>query len=330
MRIAVIGGVNSTDVLVRGLARHGFKDCAVWGYVPAETTNVSGWCDLQATSAELNLQFRSFRKLAECEADLRNFAPDILFVVGLSQLVPDTMLDIASRANIGFHPTKLPEGRGRAAIAWLILKQMNGAATFFLLESGVDDGPVLVQQPFETDENDDAASIEAKILSAEAHALDTWLPELHENGLKAHAQNHANATWFGRRTPQDGWLDWSLPRNRLMRLIRASTPPHPGAYTFCGDKRIEILAASYCDRPETGVTGRIVAVGHHGSFEVQCGDSLLRVENWRCDTDWTPKTGILLGYYVEAEVFSLRQRVTELETRIAAITHQLTDAGLKK
>lgn len=316
MKVAVIGGVNSTGVLIRHLVRHGFKDCAVWGYLPAEPAKVSGWCDLGAVCSELGLPHLRFRKVTECEQPLRSFSPDILFVVGLSQLIPPSMLGIATCLNVGFHPTALPEGRGRAAIAWLILKQMNGAASFFVLGNGVDDGPILVQEPFETCRNDDAASLEAKILAAEARALDRWLPELIDNGLASREQDHAKATWFGRRTPEDGWIDWSLPRQSVLALIRASAPPHPGAFSFCGDLRIEIHAASLSDRPETGVAGRIVQTFEDGRFEVQCGDALLMVEKWLCNGTWEPKTGARLGYYVEAEVFHLRKQLATLEARL--------------
>lgn len=325
MRLAVIGGVNSTEVLVRQLAKHGFRDCAVWGYVPADSTNVSGWCDLGAVCSELGLPHNPFRKVAECEQSLRSFSPDILFVVGLSQLVPPSMLGIASRLNVGFHPTALPEGRGRAAIAWLILKQMNGAASFFVLGNEADDGPILVQEPFQLCPDDDAASLEAKILRAEARALDRWLPELRLNGPVSREQDHSRATWFGRRAPEDGWIDWSLPRVSLMTLIRASAPPHPGAYTFCNDTRIEILAASLSDRPETGVTGRIVRTHDDGRFEVQCGDALLMVEKWRCNENWAPKTGVRLGYYVEAEVFHLCKQVAMLEARLERLEQELSE-----
>lgn len=325
MRLAVIGGVNSTEVLVRQLVKHGFRDCAVWGYVPADLTNVSGWCDLGAVCSELGLPHNPFRKVAECEQSLRSFSPDILFVVGLSQLVPSSMLGIASRLNVGFHPTALPEGRGRAAIAWLILKQVNGAATFFVLRNGVDDGPILVQEPFAVHPDDDAASVQAKILMAEARALDRWLPGLNTNGLVSQEQDQSKATWFGRRTPDDGWIDWSSPRQNLLALIRASAPPHPGAYTFCGDLRIEILAARLSDRQETGVMGRIVETYADHRFDVQCGDALLTVDRWRCDCNWKPDVGARLGYYSEIEVFRLRQQVATLQTRLDALERQLSE-----
>lgn len=330
MRVAVIGGVNSTEVLVRHLAKHGFKDCAVWGYVPADPSKVSGWCDLGMLCRDLRLRHNTFRKVTECEQSLRSFSPDILFVVGLSQLVPASMLEIATRLNVGFHPTALPEGRGRAAIAWLILKQMNGAASFFVLGGGVDDGPILVQEPFEISPEDDAASVEAKILASEARALDRWLPEMIDDGLIAQEQDHSRATWFGRRTPEDGWIDWSSPRHSLITLIRASASPHPGAYTFCRDVRIEIHAASVSDRPETGVAGRIVRTCEDGRFEVQCGDALLLVEEWRCNGNWAPKTGTRLGYYVEAEVFYLRKQVAMLEARFERLAQELSECKMNR
>lgn len=317
MRVAVVGGVQSTEVLTRSLVKHGFSDIAVWGYVPNDTKNVSGWCDLQALSDELALPFHAFRKVTECEEGLRAFAPDVLFVVGLSQIIPAAMLEIAPLANVGFHPTALPHGRGRAAIAWLILHRQNGAASFFQLGSGVDDGPIFVQEPFQVAWNDDAADVEAKILDAESRALDRWLPVLRASDVVATKQDHTQATWLGRRTPDDGWLDWSQPREAVLALIRASAPPHPGAFTYCAGARIEILAATLCDRPETGVIGRIVAVQPDGRFEIQAGDGLITVERWASATPWRPKTGLKLGYYVETEVFGLMQKIATLEDRIA-------------
>ncbi|WP_165814567.1 methionyl-tRNA formyltransferase [Pararhodobacter oceanensis] len=323
MKIAVIGGVNSTRVLIHSLAKHGYTNCRVWGYVPSDSSSVSGWCDLRAASAALNMSFQPFRKVAECENKLRAFAPDILFVVGLSQIVPTSMLGISRIGNIGFHPTALPRGRGRAAIAWMILHRTDGAASFFELRGGVDDGPIIVQETFRVNDTDDAATVEAKILEAEARALDKWLPTLRENGIVGIEQDHKQATWLGRRTQDDGWLNWSQPREEILALIRASAPPHPGAFTYYNDTRIEITAARVCDRPETGVTGRIVAVYNDRGFDVQCGDALITIKRWQGSHSWQPRVGMKLGYYVEVEVFKLLSLVKNLEQRIETLEHDI-------
>lgn len=316
MKVAVVGGVASTEVLVHALVRHKIGTIAVWGYEPKDTSLVSGWRDLRRLSDRLGLPFEGFRKVTECEARLRTFVPDILFVVGLSQIVPPTMLNISAKANIGFHPTALPRGRGRAALAWLILQSENGAATFFELRDGVDDGPVFVQQHFSVVEGDVTADVETKLLEAERIALDRWLPQLAQGDLTAQEQDQGAATWYGRRTPEDGWLDWQARRDDLLRLIWASAPPHPGAFTFCQNHKILVLKAHASDRREIGVPGRILAVHADGRFEVQAGGGILHVTEWQSGTGWTPRVGAQLGYYAEAEIFDLRTRLAQLELKV--------------
>lgn len=319
MKVAVVGGVVSTEVLVQALVRHRVGEIALWGYEPADTMLVSGWRDLRQLAERLGLQFMGFRKITDCEAGLRTFAPDILFVVGLSQIVPSSMLSISTKANIGFHPTALPRGRGRAALAWLILKGENGAATFFELRDGVDDGAIFVQEPYVVIEGDDAASVETKLLNAERIALDRWLPRMARGDLTSIEQDHSAATWLGRRSPEDGWLNWQAGRDELLRLVRASAPPHPGAFTFCNNHKILVLKAVASKRRETGVPGRILAVNSESGFEVQAGDGIVHVTGWQTETGWIPKVGKLLGYYAEAEIFEMRSQLKRLEHKLEVL-----------
>ncbi|NVK39766.1 MAG: hypothetical protein HWE39_00860 [Oceanospirillaceae bacterium] len=313
MRIAVVGGVASTETLIRSLICHGFEKIKVWGYEPEEITYVSGWRDLRHLSEVQELPFEGFRHVTECEESLRAFGPDILFVVGLSQIIPNSMMNIAARVNVGFHPTALPHGRGRAALAWLILQEKNGAATFFELREGVDDGPIFVQEPFVISDEDDAAEVECKLLAAEKRALERWLPRLVEGQLSSVEQDHTQATWLGRRTPEDGWLNWQASRIDLIKLVRASAPPHPGAFTFCQDHKILVLKAMPKERAEIGVPGRILRVYADESFDVQTGDGILKITKWLSNSGWTPRVGALLGYYTESEVFELRRRLDKIE-----------------
>jgi len=313
MKIAVVGGVVSSMVLVQALIRHGICQIMVWGYEPSETNLVSGWRDLRKLAGKHRLPFEGFQKIENCEESLRNFEPDVLFVVGLSQIIPPSMLDIACKANIGFHPTCLPRGRGRAALAWLILKSQDGAATFFEICEGVDDGPIYEQEHFSVSDTDDTSDVEAKLLAAERVALDRLLPRLKSGDYSTIVQDHEQADWLGRRAPEDGWVNWRRPSDELLRLIRASAPPHPGAYTFCLSHRLVLLKAELSDRRETGVVGRIMTIAPNSGFEVQTGDGVVRVIEWHCDTGWKPRVGQLLGYYAEAEIFELRARIEQLE-----------------
>ena len=318
MKIAVIGGVTSTRLLIEKLHQHQFEDVHVFGYTPANTENVSGWVDLSDLADRNGYSFTHFARISDCTAIISQLEPELLFAVGLSQLIPDSILSVPRLGSVGFHPTALPKGRGRAPIAWLVLEQMDGAATFFSLREGVDDGPIFVQEPFKVNSEDTAATVEAKVLLAEGNALDRWLPQLAAGSMAAIEQDHTMATWYGRRTPEDGWINWHESAETLLRLISASTHPHPGAYTFRLDKKIYIFAAHLeKNHPELGVAGRILRVEKSGAFTVQCGErQVITVSEWEASSDWSPKVGELLGYYVEAEINNLRQAYNNLEEKV--------------
>lgn len=323
MKVAVIGGVSSTAVLVDKLAEHGFKDVSVWGYHPTDTSNVSGWVDLADVAGKHGYCYSAFVKVVECELGVKEYCPDALFVVGLSQIVPASILEIPRLGSVGFHPTALPRGRGRAPIAWLILNETQGAATFFTLREGVDDGPIVAQEFFDVCEDDDAKSIERKILSAEAIALDVVLKGLNKGAFEASEQDHSLATWYGRRSPEDGWIDWARSSRDISKLIRASADPHPGAFTYCDDVTIQIWKAQVVSEPIQGVVGRVLGVEEGDCFVVQCGEGLLRISDWSSSRAWRPRVGVRLGYYVESEIVRLRGVCADLQARIMGLESAL-------
>lgn len=317
MKIAVIGGVGSTLVVVQKLSEYCFRDVIVFGYEPQDTGRVSGWVDLSLAAIEAGFTYKSFKKVDECEETLKSFSPDRVFAVGLSQIIPESMLRIPAEGFVGFHPTNLPLGRGRAPLAWLILEQNDGAASFFIMRQGVDDGPILVQVPFTVDFSDDAASVEEKMLRAEAIALDRLLPMLGEGSADATPQDHSSATYYGRRCPDDGLINWHHTVAKLTKHIRASCHPHPGAFTFDQDEKIVITSVKHADSQSLkGVVGRILEVADTGEFLVQCGDSCLWVLKWTASPEWIPRIGRKLGFYADCEIFKLRSQVSSLQRKI--------------
>jgi methionyl-tRNA formyltransferase len=318
VKIAIVGGVRSTEILINKVVQHGFSEVHVWGYEPTDNTDVSGWYDLRALSAQLHLRYESFNRVADITGSVSKFHPDVLFAVGLSQLIPENMLGVAKVINIGFHPTALPKGRGRAPLAWIILDRVPAAATFFELGLGADDGAILAQVPFEIEDDDDAAAVQSKLLKAEGVALDALLPMLRDGNLRRQEQRHAEASWYGRRTRDDGWIDWNVDADSICRLIKASAPPHPGAFTYFGDSKIVILRASAVKMELKGVVGAIV-FKENDCFIVQTGNGLLRISNWSSDSNFQPKVGIRLGFRYDVEIFELRRQVAELRLALASL-----------
>lgn len=321
MKIAVVGGVSSTKLVIEKLYSFGFETTHIWGYEPIHHKDVSGWTDLRETAKIFGLGYTGFRKVANISDQMSNFAPDVLFAVGISQILPAEMLRIAKMINIGFHPTALPKGRGRAPMAWIILDGVPAAATFFELGLGADDGAILAQVPFSIGDEDDAAIVEKKLLEAEGLALDALLPMLRDGQLSRQEQDHLDASWYGRRTPDDGLIDWREDANEIVRLIRASASPHPGAFTFSGDDKVLVLRASVVGLEIKGVVGSILAIEEHG-FIVQTGNGLVLVSKWSSGSTFYPKVGMRLGYLYDVEIFELRRQVAELSSALATVMDQ--------
>ena len=326
-RIVLVGSVFSSERTLAALVRHGAPMVGVLGLEPDSARNVSGYRDLSVVASEASLEYQSFSRINSTEtvARIRRWRPDLVFIVGLSQLVGSAILEIPTIGCIGFHPTMLPWGRGRAPLAWLILESGPAAATFFLMDSGVDAGPILLQVPVGLSTRDCVADLGSTVGDAIDRGLDMWLPELLSGSAEATVQDESLATYFGRRSDSDGSIDWGMSAAEVDRLIRASSSPYPGAYTYYGDRRMRIWSSEpYSPIRYRGVPGRVI---HRrpvdGALLVQTGDNPLWISSYEVGNDpGAPPIpiGALLGYRVEDEIHQLRGRIEGLE---AAIQHLL-------
>jgi methionyl-tRNA formyltransferase len=324
--IVLAGSVNSSFRTLQALFRHRLKVVGVLGLSAARSANVSGYTRLDSPAREAGVPFAEFEDInAPAVVDrVKRWAPDVFFIVGLSQMVKKDLLNIPRLGCVGFHPTALPEGRGRAPVAWMAMEGRSGAATFFMMNEKADAGPILVQEPFPVTDADYSADVVGKLEAAMDIALDRWLPRLKEGEWEAVPQAEERATFYGKRAPEDGVIRWEWPAAKILSLIRAASRPYPGAYTFFGDRKWIVWRAEMETAvPFRGVAGRVLDFDKSKGFLVQTGDGLL----WLTQTEFesaptgehplAPKVGALLGYGAENEIYLLKQRVAALETLLS-------------
>lgn len=317
-KVILIGSVNSSRKTLEKLIEHQLDVVAVLGLHPDAAANVSGYCDLKALSEQHNIPFQYFTKVNESEiveyAKSKN--PDLIFVVGLSQMIREELLSIPKYGLIGYHPTRLPEGRGRGAIAWIILGKVQGAASFFKMDEGMDSGSIWSQANYDVNETDDATTVVQQILKAIEKALDAVLPNLKKGIFMTTPQDESKATYLGKRNPEDGHIDWNQPASEIHRLIRATTQPLPGAYTYLGTRKVIIWNASVSTiTNHLGVIGRIVIADDSG-VHIQTGDGLLTIENTEGIDLADFKVGQTLGFNFEKEYFKLLDKIQSIENNI--------------
>lgn len=150
------------------------------------------------------------------------------------------------------HPTLLPEGRGRAAIPWAILKglQQTGV-TLFKLDHGVDTGEIIGQGVIPLDDNTTATELYRQVDRMHVDLISKYWDDIAYDRITLVKQDNSKATvWPGRR-PKDGEITEAMTMKEAEKLVRAVTHPYPGAFHRDENETIRIWSAK--TDPDSGL-----------------------------------------------------------------------------
>ena len=323
-RALLIGAVETTRIAFDAITRHsGWDVAAVVTLDPALAERHSDFVDLGPVARDRGCPVIHVDNInrEETLSALRDTRADMAFVMGWSQICGTAFRELFPDRVIGYHPPALPRLRGRAAIPWTILQQEPiTAGTLFRIDAGTDTGAILDQHFFHVAPMETAASLYAKHMEALAAMLDRSLDRLAAGGMPRKNQDESSgrygaasnsraagdmprknqdescATWAARRTPGDGRIDWAQRAEDVLRLIRATGRPYPGAFTKAGGADLRIWSAVLSDigARHAARPGQIV-LRTADCFTVLCGEnSALTATRWS-GPDKPPRLHILLG-----------------------------------
>lgn len=295
MKNIVIGSVGSSRVLLEEMIKIGFPVDMVFSLDEKYSKNVSGYDPIHVTAAANGIPYTKFRKISDSENIdiIRAIEPDYIFVVGLSQIVPKKIIDLAKKGVVGFHPTPLPKFRGRAALVWQILLGVhNTKCTLFMINEGVDNGDILGQEEYIIDDNDYAMDVREKLLSAFSRLSNRVLKQIMDGTISPRKQNEEEATYLLMRRPEDGLIDWNKSGKEVYALIRAVSHPYPGAFgMYDGEHQIIIWRAELMENSKyIGMPGQIASICND-SFLVLCKDGMLKVTDFENADNVTMRVG---------------------------------------
>ena len=209
---------------------------------------------------------------------------DLLLLGGWQRLIPETILSKLKIGGIGFHGSSefLPKGRGRSPVNWSLIE---GKTQFilhaFLMTPGIDDGDVITHEIFDINQWDTCQTIYYKISIIQKRILEEFIPKLLSNNFK-HIPQTGEPSYYEKRTPDDGLIDWSKSVHEIYNFVRALTRPYPGAFTFLNGQRLNIWKSQPFD-PKIkyeSKNGQIVEKFSTGDFVVSCKDGLLLITDY--------------------------------------------------
>ncbi len=191
---------------------------------------------------------------AEFQTKLKLFNADLFVVFAFNKIFREDMLAIPRLGTVGVHPSFLPKYRGPSPFQTALLNgETETGVTLYLLDEGVDAGPILAKsEPVPLTGADTFRSLAFKLAETGADVLAKTLPDFYAGRIKPKPQNNAEATFTKKFVTDDGFVapnDLSAAEASdiakaafLDRKIRALNP-EPGVWTMQNGKRLKLLSA---------------------------------------------------------------------------------------
>lgn len=171
---------------------------------------------------------------------LRKLRPECCPVVAYGALVPLAALEIPVHGWVNLHFSLLPAWRGAAPVQHAVLAgdEVTGATTF-LLEEGLDTGPVYGVVTTEIGARETAGDVLGRLADVGADLMLATLDGIESRTLTPRPQPDDGASFAPKLTVDDARVRWSDPALRVDRVVRACTPA-PGPWTTYDGRRVKL------------------------------------------------------------------------------------------
>lgn len=174
-----------------------------------------------------------------------NIMFDFLLSINYLFILDGKFLDLAKKA-INFHDSLLPRYRGRCPNVWSIINgERYTGLTAHLMNTECDDGDIVCQEKFRIKADDTGGTIREKTKCLYIKLINQIIQNLESGTLTSKPQNKEEATYYGKRTPADGHINWNWQKERINNWIRAQAAPYPGAFAFIGKQKVVINRISF-------------------------------------------------------------------------------------
>lgn len=226
-------------------------------------------------AVELGLEVHTLWSKSEKAFEIiKNFAPDILFVVAYGQILPKRILDIPRLYPLNVHFSLLPKYRGSTPVNTAL---MNGdkvsGTSIMVMDEELDSGDVIMSAECGVDENDNATTLFDKLTKLSLDLLEkNW--EKIENGNVERVPQRGEPVFTSMIQKSDMWLDFESDARVLFNKIRALTK-EPGVRAVFRGNIVGIEKAEFVEKC-AGDPGEISEVSKSG-IVVACRNGGIKI-----------------------------------------------------
>jgi methionyl-tRNA formyltransferase len=190
-------------------------------------------------------------------------------------LLPGPVLAALPRGIINLHFSLLPAYRGAAPVQRALLDgaEVTGVTTF-VIDAGMDTGPMLLAAEVRVDPEEDAGTLTMRLAGVGGRLVVETLDALEAGQVEPRPQPGTGASVAAKVTSEEARLDFSWPARRLADAVRAFTPA-PGAWTTHRGRRLKVTRAAAAGTADLG-PGQL-AFDNHGRLLVGTADGALEL-----------------------------------------------------
>jgi len=164
----------------------------------------------------------------------------VLFSINYLFLIDNEIIKSAKYA-INLHGSLLPKYRGRSPHIWAIInnEKITGVTAHFI-DDGCDTGNIIVQKKIKILSTHTGGEILKEFEKIYPLIILEVFDKISSGIIESKSQNNSKATIYGKRTPEDGEINWSWQKERIRNWVRAQAFPYPGAFTFFQNNKVII------------------------------------------------------------------------------------------
>lgn len=216
---------------------------------------------------------------------IKFFNVDVIASVNYLFLIEEDIINHSNILTFNIHGSLLPKYRGRTPHVWAIIKGEHKAGiTAHIIDAGCDTGDIIHQIEVPIDSEDTGATMLEKYAKAYYPLIMNVLESVSKNQLHLKKQNENEASFYGKRTPADGEINWDWTKEEIRNWVRAQAHPYPGAFTFYENRKIIIDKVSFSEVKTTAkqVYGEIIQLKPHVVVKTKNGAiklDTIRTEN---------------------------------------------------
>lgn len=206
---------------------------------------------------------------------IAQLSPDVIFSFYYRHLIHDKILQLAPAGAFNLHGSLLPKYRGRAPLNWVLVNgETETGVTLHRMVKRADAGAIVAQLRIAIAPDDIAITLHHKLCHAARQLLEQTLPAIKDGNILEIAQCENEATCFGRRTPEDSFLEWHKSAAVLHNMVRAVADPWPGAFSYVGNQKFTVWSSRVHPHTSAAQPGSVISVA---PLLIACGDGALEI-----------------------------------------------------